>query len=571
MTLTTATTTNAGRGEELLRRITESPADAASYAGLAEIALLSNSPADAVLFLTRAIQIAGPEAIYCEMLAEAFVKTGNRQAAILSLEQALSSAAQPANLLRQLAQLCYLENRADCAAKYLEALVREEPEDAQAWFDLGVLHTLASRVPEAKHAYQQATRYRPMYAQAWNNLALLDHAQRSLREAEISYRHALMADPSYRDALYNFALLLQQQERILEAVVLYERLLALHPDFAEAHNNLGNCYLKLNKTATAKQHYAQALSLQATHREAPWNLGFASLLEGDWRSGWLGYEHRLAQREIESRNWAAPRWNGVLKSGERILVHHEQGLGDTLQFARYLHPLVHAGMEVEVLCQAPLLPLLARVPGLRTVTARKEDLNPGDWQAPFPSLPFHFKTTLANLPAQVPYLSVDPQSVREWRELFKSFPAGFQVGVVWQGNPQHKNDHNRSLPAGMLEPLLTLRGCHFASLQKGVPQESIPAGMTDLGRWFRHFGDTAAAILNLDLVISVDTSVAHLAGALGKPVWVLLPFAPDWRWLLEREDSPWYPSARLFRQPLPGDWFSVVRRVREELQLLLDG
>ncbi|MDX2267804.1 MAG: tetratricopeptide repeat protein [Bryobacter sp.] len=577
-TATPITTTSASppsdllaQGQQHLAKLAENPQDAASYAALGEIALLSNAYTDAVVFLGRAIQIAGPETIYCQMLAEAFLKSGKRPLALASLEQALTRATSSAPLHKSLAQLYYLEGHNEKAAEHYHAYLHLEPADAEAWFDYGVLCTMANRLDQAQAAYQQATEKLPLFPKAWNNLALLEHARGSHLEAEKAYRHALMADPNYRDALYNFALLLQQQERLLEAIILYERLLSLHPDFAEAHNNLGNCYLKLNKVAQAKQHYAQTLSLQASHREAPWNLGFASLLEGDFRTGWLGYEYRLAQRDIGLRQWSAPRWDGSFTEGKRILVHSEQGLGDTLQFARYLHQLTHAGMRVDVLCQAPLVPLLGRINRLATCGSDLKAIPPGDWQASFPSLPGLVGTRLENIPAEVPYLSVDPQLVREWRELFRNLPASFQIGFVWQGNPKHKNDHNRSLPAALLAEVFTVPGCHFSSLQKGVPPESIPSTLTDLGRWFRHFGDTAAAILNLDLVISVDTSVAHLAGALGKPVWILLPYAPDWRWMLDREDSPWYPSARLFRQPLPGDWPSVIRQVRNALHLLLDG
>jgi hypothetical protein len=174
---------------------------------------------------------------------------------------------------------------------------------------------------------------------------------------------------------------------------------------------------------------------------------------------------------------------------------------------------------------------------------------------------------LQSIPAEVPYLSADPAKVREWKDVFAAMPEGKKVGVVWQGNPKHENDRNRSVPAILLASLLESPGFQFCSLQKGVARESMPAGLTDLGRLFEDFGDTAAAVLNLDLVISVDTSVAHLAGALGKPVWVLLPYAPDWRWMLHRNDSPWYPSARLFRQSMPGDWSSVIRQVRTSLSM----
>lgn len=551
-------------GEALLARLEANPGDSACYASLGQIAQASGAYQDAVTFLGRAIQIEGPNPEYCVRLAESLSCLGENARALLCLEEAIRHA-DGRDLRFTLANFYYLENRHQEAKREYKRIVEQNTTDSEAWFHLGVLHTMNSELDEACHAYSEAVASRPNYAEAWNNLALIEHARKKLSDAEISYRRALTANPGYRDALYNFALLLQQQDRIQEAVVLYERLLGLHPDFAEAHNNLGNCYLKLNRLDAAKSHYAETLSLQATHKEAPWNLGFASLLDGELESGWLGYEYRLAQRKIDPRRWQAPRWNGRLEAGNRILVHHEQGLGDTIQFARYLHMLVRGGMDVDVLCQAPLLPLLSRIHGLHACTPELSDLNPGDWQVPFPSLPYHFRTSLHNIPSDVPYLSADPAKVQEWREVFRAMPAGRKVGVVWQGNPKHENDRNRSIPVFLLSSLLDLPGFHFCSLQKGVANEGMPPGFTDLGRLFQDFGDTAAALLNLDLVISVDTSVAHLAGALGKPVWVLLPYAPDWRWMLRRNDSPWYPSARLFRQSMPGDWASVMRQIRGAL------
>ncbi len=551
-------------GEALLARLEADPNDSASYASLGQIAMASGSYQDAATFLSRAIQIEGPNPVYCVRLAESLSCLGENARALLCLEEAIQHA-DGRDLRFTLANFYYLENRHEEAKREYRHIVEGDPSDAEAWFHLGVLHTMNSELDQACHAYSEAVAQRANYAEAWNNLALIEHARKRLDAAETSYRRALTANPNYRDALYNFALLLQQQDRVQEAVVLYERLLGLHPDFAEAHNNLGNCYLKLNRVDAAKSHYAETLSLQATHKEAPWNLGFASLLDGELESGWLGYEYRLAQRNVDPRRWPAPRWNGRIGPGERILVHHEQGLGDTIQFARYLHLLVRGGMEVDVLCQAPLQALLGRIEGLKSCTPELAGIDPGDWQVPFPSLPHHFRTGIHSIPNEVPYLSADPAKVREWREIFAAMPGGRKVGLVWQGNPKHENDRNRSLPVMLLTMLLDAPDVQFCSLQKGVPKEAMPAGLSDLGRLFQDFGDTAAALLNLDLVISVDTSVAHLAGALGKPVWVLLPYAPDWRWMLHRADSPWYPSARLFRQPMPGDWASVMRQVRGAL------
>ena len=221
---------------------------------------------------------------------------------------------------------------------------------------------------------------------------------------------------------------------------------------------------------------------------------------------------------------------------------------------------------MNVYCQPPLVSLISKMPGVVHCSSKIEEWPEGDWQVPFPSLAYHFRTQLDTIPAKSPYLAADPERVAEWRTLFAELPpAGRRIGLAWQGNPKHQNDHNRSLPIAAMSSLLGLPGQQFVSLQKGQARASLPEGLVDLSGLLGDLGETAAAMEGLDLVISVDTAVAHLAGALGKRVWTLLPYAPDWRWLLYREDSPWYPSMRLFRQPITGDWTSVMRDVKRAL------
>ncbi|WP_051669676.1 tetratricopeptide repeat protein [Bryobacter aggregatus] len=556
-------------GEQLLRRLEANPRDGAAYDAMGVFALEHASVPEAIDLFHRAIQLEGPEPRYCAHLGEAFARLGDYGRASACLGEAVLGEPANAELRMAYANLLHLEGDHAGAGKHYEILVAQSPAHAEAWFNLGVTRTFQQRPGEAKHAYENAVGARPVYAEAWNNLALLERLDGNYSAAEACYRRALLVRPDYRDALYNFAVLLQEQERLPEAVSIYERLLSAEASFSEAHNNLGNCYLKMNRLAEAKNQYLETLAIQATHKEAPWNLGFASLLSGDWQRGWAGYEHRLVQHEITRRQWDAPRWNGQLLRGQKILVHAEQGLGDTIQFARYLRLLDEGGMWVQVLCQPPLVSLLSQMPGVRHCTSNAEECGSGDWQVPFPSLPYHFRTRLENIPATLPYLLADPERVAEWRKLFAALPAaGRRIGVAWQGNPKHQNDRNRSIPVELLRPLFELPGQQFLSLQKGVPKASVPEELVDLSSLLLDFGETAAAMESLDLVIAVDTSVAHLAGAMGKQVWTLLPYAPDWRWLLHRDDSPWYPSMRLFRQPIAGDWRSVVRELR---RALLDG
>lgn len=554
------------QGAELLRRLESDPTDPAAYDALGMFALANDSAAEAVELISKAIQISGPEPRYCAHLGEAFAHLGDFERASVCVNQAL--AGEPTNEYLRLAfaNLLHIQGDHAQAAHNYELLIAQSPRHSEAWFNLGVMRTIQRQPDEARRAYEATLQIQPAYPEAWNNLALLEQSDSNLMAAEAAFRRALLVDPTYRDAIYNFAVLLQDQERLQEAILFYERLIAIDSNFAEAHNNLGNCFLKLNRIPEAQSQFLETLAINASHKEAPWNLGFASLLMGDFAQGWSGYEHRLKQHDINKGDWRLPRWNGKLTPGTRILVHSEQGLGDTIQFARYLPLLRDAGMQVDVLCQKPLLPLILEIPGMGRCTSDPNELNPGDCQAPFPSLPYHFRTRLESIPNRTPYFTVDRTRKQAWGELFAAMPRiGKRVGLVWQGNPKHRNDHNRSLPKANLADLLTLPGFHFIGLQKDIPKGHSPAGLFDLSPLLTDLAETAAAIEHLDLVISVDTAVTHLAGSLGRPVWTLLPYAPDWRWLLHREDSPWYPSMRLFRQPIPGDWTSVIQSIRREL------
>jgi len=563
------TATLEAHGQQLLHRLEQNPDDGAAYDALGTLALDHQSAAEAIDLITKAIQIDGPVPRYCAHLGEAFARLGDYRSASACIGQALVGEPASPDLRWAYANLLHLQGEAEEAAQNYELLVAQLPRHAEAWFNLGVTRALQKRPDDARRAYEQTVSISPNYAEAWNNLALLEVASGNLTAAEAYYRRALLVKPDYRDALYNFAVLLQEEERLQEAVAFNERLVAIDPRFSEAHNNLGNCYMKLNRLAEAQNQYVETLAIHASHREAPMNLGLAALLMGDFSRGWVGYEHRLAQRDLEKWDWKIPRWDGKIRPGETILVHSEQGFGDSIQFIRYLKPLIESGMRVHVFCQPAILPLFAAIPGLALCTTNIEDLQVVDWQIPIPSLPYCFRTRLESIPNQIPYLVADPGRVASWAQLYKELPQkGKRVGLVWQGNPNHRNDRNRSLPIAVLGSLLDLPGFQFLGLQKGPTPIASPDGVFDLAPLLVDFGETAAAIEGLDLVVSVDTAVAHLAGALGKPVWTLLPYAPDWRWLLHREDSPWYPTMRLFRQPIPGDWNSVIREVRRELNAL---
>ncbi|MHB8474354.1 MAG: tetratricopeptide repeat protein, partial [Gammaproteobacteria bacterium] len=365
----------------------------------------------------------------------------------------------------------------------------------------------------------------------------------------------------------NLGLALHGQDRYEEAIVQYQRAIALKPDYAQAYYNLGNSCVSQGKPCEALLHFEHATVLKGDFALAHWNLSLALLLSGDLIPGWKKYEWRWDINKQDKRNFPCPLWDGEDISGRTILLHAEQGLGDAFQFIRYAPLVAERGARVVVECQSVLVQLLATVRGITRVVDNAERLSGLDMHAPLLSLPNIFHTTLSSIPAQIPYLTADHELVESWRDKIGTVERKLKVGLVWAGNPSHQNDHNRSCSLQAYAPLARVPGVAFFSLQKGpaaVQLNDAPQGLNliDYTDELVSYSDTAALLANLDLIISVDTSVVHLAGAMGKVVWALLPFAPDWRWLLDREDSPWYPTMRLFRQPQPGDWVSVMESVR---------
>jgi tetratricopeptide (TPR) repeat protein len=471
--------------------------------------------------------------------------------------------------------LLALGRPAEAAASYREAL-RLRPNYPETYNNLGIaLHDLG-RPAEAEANCREALRLRPSYPEAYNTLGNALLALGRLAEAEASYREAVRLRPDYPEAHNNFGIALHDLGRPAEAEVGYRAALRLRPNFPEAHNNLGAALNALGQPAEAEASYREALRLRRNYPDAHNNLGMTLLLAGRFEEGWKEYEWRwkVKPHSSSARHFSAQLWRGEAIEDRTILLHAEQGLGDTLQFCRYA-PLMVCGAGIVLEVQAPLLRLLSRLPGVRQIVAAGDRLPPFDLHCPLLSLPDAFGTTLDTIPAGTPYLSADPALAAYWQERLVGLD-GPKIGLVWAGRQQLKGDRHRSIALKALAPLAEVSGVSFVSLQKDEAAAQVadpPHGMMlhDFTTDLHDFEDTAALIVNLDLVISVDTAVAHLAGALGKPVWLLNRFDTDWRWLLNRDDSPWYPTLRQFRQPSPGDWSSAVRAARDALQRLIAG
>ncbi len=475
--------------------------------------------------------------------------------------------------------------RLEPAVASCERAVRLRPDSAEALMTLGTALAKLGRMGEAEAPLRRALKLRPDYGDAQVSLGNVLWSRRQYAGAEACFQEARRLMPERPEVHYNLGLVLAEQKRFEEAIACYREALRLNPRYFEAYGNLGNALgelgvmdqamasyaeaLRLNpgytnarqnmanalrrqgKTAEALAVYEDLLRLQPDLPEAQMGFAFACLAQGDFQRGWPAYEWRWRCHDFGGTPFKHPLWDGSPLLGRTILLRAEQGLGDTLQFVRYA-PLVKArGGRVILFCPESLARLFHGIAGVDAChVSGSGPLPPFDCQAPLMSLPGILGTTLDTIPAAVPYLRADPERVEAWqRELAAA--GGFKVGICWQGSLLHRDDRLRSAPLACFAPLASVAGVKLYSLQIGQGTEqlaSAPFPITPLGERFTNFADSAAAIEALDLVVTVDTAVAHLAGAIGAPVWLALAFASDWRWLLHREDSPWYPTARLFRQ-----------------------
>jgi tetratricopeptide (TPR) repeat protein len=447
--------------------------------------------------------------------------------------------------------------------------LRLQPDLAEAHDNLGNALKERGELEEAVACYRQALRLKPDLAEAHSNLGSAFQGQGKLEEAVACYRQALRLKPDLAEAHNNLGGALKDLGELEEAMACCRQALRLRPDYAEAHIILGSALQDRGELDEAMACFQQALRLKPDYPDAHLNRALTWLRRGDFERGWPEFEWRWKCKESLPPPFRQPLWDGSPLEGRSILLHPEQGLGDTLQFIRYAPLVQRRGGRVIVACQRPLVRLLASCPGIAELVAR-EDAPPGfEVHAPLLSLPRLLGTTLASIPGEVPYLRADETLVEHWRRELSPI-RGLKVGIAWQGNPKYRGDRHRSLRLAQFAPLSRLAGVRLFSLQKcaGAEQLRAVAGrfdVTDLGGRLDEqtgaFMDTAAVMKNLDLVITSDSALAHLAGALGVPVWVALPYASDWRWLLEREDSPWYPTMRLFRQSRWGDWDGVFDRI----------
>jgi hypothetical protein len=424
---------------------------------------------------------------------------------------------------------------------------------------------------EAERVCRSILRMDPRHFYAVHLLATLALRRGDAQECVRIATRALQIDPRHVEVLCNRGAALRMLNRLDEAIADYDRALAVAPDSAEALNNRGVALAALNRHDEALASYSRALEVKPDYGRARFNRGLSRLVLGDYESGWPDHEWRWtgSDTQMPRRTFAAPQWTGREDlHGKTILLHAEQGIGDSIMFSRYARLVRERGATVVLEVHPPLKALLSSMEGADQVLALGEPLPDVDFHIPLMSLPLAFGTRFETIPAPIAYLTAPPEHVERWRARLADRP-GPRIGIAWSGSTTLKNDLNRSIPLAALAPLRRA-AVTLVSLQKEIRDYDRPAlaegpSMLTFEDEIADFRDTAALASLMDLVISVDTSVAHLAGALGRPLWLLLPYSPDWRWRLGREDTPWYPQARIFRQPALADWASVITRLACEI------
>ena len=514
-------------------------------------------------------------------IADAHFNRGNVLKKLKRLDEALASYDEAAALkpddplilnsrgtvLRELKQF------ADALAD-LDAVIALRPDFSEAFNNRGNVFQDMERYDEALADYAKAIALKPANADAFCNRGNVHKHLEEYEQALVEYDKALALAPDHTEAIYNRGTTLMELRRFDQALADYNKALPLKPGHADALYNRGTMLMGLRRVEEAIANFDEALALRPDHSDAFWNRAFARLLLGFSRQGWDEYEVRWLTKELDAlrRTFRQPLWQGDADvAGKRILLHAEQGFGDTIMVVRYARFLSEMGAHVILEVPWPLVPLMQQMDGV-TVVTQGQPLPAFDLHCPMMSLPRAFDATPENIPADVPYLRAPAAHLEKWRQRLPR-TGSLRVGLNWAGREAFKHDAARSITFARMLPLLARTDIQFFALQKGLRPGDAEVlrehpRVVQLGDEIESFADSAAIVSQLDLVISTDTAIAHLAGALGRPVWVLLAFMPEWRWLLDRSDSPWYPTARLFRQDKLDDWNGPIDRVAAELARL---
>jgi Flp pilus assembly protein TadD len=554
---------------EYRRAIALNAADIDSLRLLARLVLTLGQNAEAISLFERVLKLDAREPDTYYSLGAIHKSTGDYATALVYYRRAIALFPDSTDSLFNLAMALYEAGKFEDCIPYFQQLIQASPDDDEAHNLLGQAFHEQMNYDAARRCYLKALELKPESHHAMTNLGALLLDLGDLASAEVLLRRALAIEPKFMNAHSNLGTVYSKKGMTNEAIQCLRNVLSIDPRNVGALCSLGFLMFNLGDEEGAEACYRLALKVQPDSPLALFNLSSSLLTAGRFQEGWEAYEMRWRVRQFASEGQPVtqPRWNGEDLTGRRIYVHSEQGFGDTLHFVRYALLLVELGAEVILAVQPALLALLRDLDPSIQVTAKGTGPLPDcDFYCPLLSLPRIFQANLTNLPAHVPYVHPRVDDLPHWSQRIDS--AQLRVGIVWSGNPLHTRDRIRSLPLTVFSQVFDIPGISFYSLQKGPAAEQLTRfpDVVNLDAELRDFTDTAAAIAHLDLVITVDTAVAHLAGAMGKPVWILVSRASDWRWLTDRTDSPWYPSVRLFRQTALGEWDEVMAQVYQALE-----
>ena len=547
-----------------------------------------------------------------QSILEAFPKNVRAQQGLAALSKPKQNDAAQAVPQEIIDRLLALYNRGQLSdvVDQAQALTEQYPEAFFVWNVLGAANRGLGRTDDAASAFKRVTELNPTYADGFNNLAATLKDQGKLDEAIAAYEKALSIKPDYAEAYYNMGVTLKDQGKLDEAIAAYNKALSIKPDYAEAYYNMGNALKDQGKLDEAIAAYEKALSIKPDYAKAYYNMGVtlqeqgkldeaiaaynkalsinpdyadaycnkshSHLLMGDFDEGWDLYEWRTQTKEKKTRKAREHlSWDGTKNiSGKRFVVYEEQGLGDKIQFCRYLPLLVQENAFVTFQVTSALHSLLGTLDSNIILTNGLPSEDQIDFEVPLMSLPYLFKTEPKTIPASIPYLYADEAKVKLWAE--RLHKDNFKIGICWQGS-KTKVDVGRSFPLSLFEKISRISDVELISLHKGLGEDQVSDVNFNLTSFDGNFDtgtdafiDTAAIMANCDLIITSDTAVAHLAGALGRPTWVALKYIPDWRWMLNRSDNQWYPTMTLYRQKITGDWASVFDAINQDLLLLID-
>jgi len=509
------------------------------------------------------------------MLAILYAQRGNFLDAEPLLRKAVKLNPREANSQFNHGNVLLALERFDDALAAFDKALQINPKLIEAHLNRGNILMLRNRYEEAAASFDSAIRINRNYAQAYCNRGHALEKMERLDDALVSCDRALNLNPQNAEFYASRANILNRLKRYDEALSDISRALSLRPNNADFHYNHGNILVEARQHRDAIKAFAKASTLEPAFNDAHFNEGLCRLLLGDTKVGWEKYEYRLQLPDYLDlkRKFHAPFWRGDRTlDGTTVLIHGEQGFGDNLMACRYVPLIAALGARVVLEVKPELLRLMQNLEGVFRLVARGDAVPPYDFHCPIMSLPFAFKTLLETIPKNIPYLQPPKERVDQWRS--KLGHGGLNVGIAWAGNPSFKKDSERSITLKNILPVCSVAAATFFSIQKDLRDGDVEVldanpHITHLGNGLSDFLDTAAVMQSLDLIVSSDTSVVNLAGALGRPVWVLLSSSPDWRWLLDRPDSPWYPTARLFRQKKGGDWGPVADEARAELQRMV--